>query len=226
LFDPTQIVLCSVPFPGHNLQISLWTLLGFVGNLMFTSRVMSQWYASEKAGQIVIPVSFWWMSFIATLIMMVYAIGLHKLPLVLNSAVTIVPYIRNLAIFYRPNRPPRNTVVVAICALVLALVPVLMFWNKTNEHTGWFIFGLVASAIFSSRFFVQWVQSERRRQNHMGLAFWYISLVGGMMLLMYSLKIRDLPFIIGFAFTVIPYSRNIRLIYKQRARERGQVVTA
>ena len=75
------------------------------------------------------------------------------------------------------------------------------------------IFGLVAQSMFFMRFFVQWLASERQKKSVMPNAFWWFSLLGGVMLLIYGFLQRDLVIIIGQSVGVFIYLRNIWFIY-------------
>lgn len=78
---------------------------------------------------------------------------------------------------------------------------------------GWVLFGLLGQAFFTSRFLVQWVASERSGRSTVPNAFWYFSLAGGVILLIYALWYRhDLVFTIGQAAGLLVYARNLALI--------------
>lgn len=74
-----------------------------------------------------------------------------------------------------------------------------------------------------SRFLVQWLSSEREQRSVIPVAFWYLSLAGGAMLLTYAIQRRDPVFIFGQSFGVVVYVRNLQLIRGQRRRERLEV---
>lgn len=76
----------------------------------------------------------------------------------------------------------------------------------------WVILGLVAQAIFFTRFLIQWLASERARQSVIPVAFWYLSLGGSLLLLIYSIHVRDPVFILGQSTGSVIYIRNIVLI--------------
>jgi len=80
----------------------------------------------------------------------------------------------------------------------------------------WLGLGFLAQAIFASRFIVQWIASERVGKSIVPVSFWFISLVGGLLLLSYAVHRRDPVFIIGQATGVFIYSRNLVLIYKEK----------
>lgn len=83
----------------------------------------------------------------------------------------------------------------------------------------WVVFGLIAQLMFTGRFLVQWIASERKRESVVPLAFWYFSLVGGLMLFSYAVYRKDPVFILGQSLGVFIYSRNLWLIYAKRRRE-------
>ena len=80
----------------------------------------------------------------------------------------------------------------------------------------WLVVGLFAQALFSLRFLVQWVASERRRESYVPDVFWYFSVAGGALLLAYAIHRRDPVFIIGQASGLLVYLRNITLIRKSK----------
>lgn len=82
----------------------------------------------------------------------------------------------------------------------------------------WLIIGFAAQALFSLRFLVQWIVSEKRRESHIPLAFWYFSVGGGGMLLAYAIHKQDPVFIVGQGAGLIVYLRNLYLIYRKRRR--------
>ncbi|MEM9243390.1 MAG: lipid-A-disaccharide synthase N-terminal domain-containing protein [Pseudomonadota bacterium] len=84
--------------------------------------------------------------------------------------------------------------------------------------TTWIIIGFIGQAFFSMRFIVQWICSEKRRLSYIPLAFWYFSILGGLVLLSYAIHKRDPVFIVGQAFGVLVYTRNLYFIYINRKR--------
>lgn len=90
--------------------------------------------------------------------------------------------------------------------------------RTTGIELAWLLAGLAAQAMFSARFLVQWIASERVRRSVMPQAFWYFSFVGGLMLLAYAVHRRDPVFILGQAFGLIVYSRNIYFLWAARRR--------
>lgn len=83
----------------------------------------------------------------------------------------------------------------------------------------WLIIGFLAQGFFASRFLVQWIVSERRKESVMPLYFWYSSVVGGLLLLVYAIHILDPVFILGQSMGLIIYSRNLVLIYRKKKKK-------
>ena len=88
--------------------------------------------------------------------------------------------------------------------------------NISINELIWLGVGFLAQAMFMMRFLIQWVVSERARQSIVPTAFWYFSLCGGAMLLIYAIYRMDPVFILGQATGLIIYSRNIYFIHKQK----------
>ena len=82
----------------------------------------------------------------------------------------------------------------------------------------WLIFGLAGQVIFGARFVVQWIASERKRESHIPLIFWYLSIAGGIITTAYAIHKRDAVFIIGQGAGLIVYVRNLMLIYRAQRR--------
>ena len=82
----------------------------------------------------------------------------------------------------------------------------------------WFAFGLMAQLVFTGRFMVQWIASERQGRSVVPVAFWILSLVGGLMTLVYGLERRDAIIILGQVFANFIYLRNLVLIARTRRR--------
>jgi len=80
----------------------------------------------------------------------------------------------------------------------------------------WLVLGFFAQALFTTRFLVQWIASEKQKKSVIPIYFWYISLAGGLLLLTYAIHIKDPVFIAGQSAGVFVYTRNLMLIYKQK----------
>jgi len=82
----------------------------------------------------------------------------------------------------------------------------------------WLAFGLIAQLLFTARFLVQWISSERAGRSVIPIAFWFFSMGGGLMTLVYGIVKREPVIIVGQSLATIIYIRNIMLIVKNRGR--------
>ncbi len=92
--------------------------------------------------------------------------------------------------------------------------------NLEQIPFGWLLLGLLGQAMFSARFLIQWIASERRKQSVMPTAFWWFSLAGGLCLLGYATFRADPVFILGQSAGMIVYFRNLVLLRRRRSAER------
>lgn len=79
----------------------------------------------------------------------------------------------------------------------------------------WIALGFFAQAMFTMRFVVQWVASERAGRSVVPIAFWFFSLAGGGLLLVYAIQRKDPVFIAGQALGLFIYVRNLMLIRRE-----------
>ncbi len=78
----------------------------------------------------------------------------------------------------------------------------------------WVILGLIAQGLFTMRFVEQWIASERAGHSVVPTAFWFLSIGGGLLLLVYALYRKDAVFIAGQAFGVFVYLRNLYFVLR------------
>ena len=82
--------------------------------------------------------------------------------------------------------------------------------------SGWLALGLVGQVLFSSRFLIQWIASERRKASVVPTAFWWFSIGGGACLLAYAIHRDDPVFILGQSGGLVVYFRNLVLLRRQK----------
>jgi len=96
----------------------------------------------------------------------------------------------------------------------MALGGLVQWWETTPTiELVWLTVGLVAQLMFSMRFLIQWIATERARASIIPETFWYFSFFGGILLLAYAIYRLDPVFILGQATGLIIYSRNIYFIW-------------
>lgn len=80
----------------------------------------------------------------------------------------------------------------------------------------WLVIGFIGQAMFTLRFLVQWLKSERAQRSVIPIQFWYLSIAGGAILLAYAIHRLDPVFIVGQATGLFIYLRNLHLINRER----------
>lgn len=88
--------------------------------------------------------------------------------------------------------------------------------NLSNIEITFLIIGLIGQLLFASRFIIQWIYSERKGESYIPLVFWYLSIFGGIGLLIYAIFRKDPVIILGQSFGLIIYVRNLILIYRRK----------
>jgi lipid-A-disaccharide synthase-like uncharacterized protein len=85
-----------------------WTLIGFAGNLLFSSRFVFQWLISEKRKKVIVPAHFWYLSFWGSVLNLIYALHIDNAPIVLGVIALPIIYGRNIILLH--SEKPRGTV--------------------------------------------------------------------------------------------------------------------
>ncbi|OGC46949.1 hypothetical protein A3F07_02805 [candidate division WWE3 bacterium RIFCSPHIGHO2_12_FULL_38_15] len=88
------------------------------------------------------------------------------------------------------------------------------FWDP------WIIFGFTAQFVFFMRFVVQWWESEKKKQSVIPVAFWYLSIAGSLMILVYSIRRQDIVFTTASILNTLIYIRNLMLIHNKKKADR------
>ena len=89
------------------------------------------------------------------------------------------------------------------------------FNNLSYLEIIFLIIGFTGQGLFASRFVVQWIYSENKGESVIPVAFWYLSIFGGIGLLIYAISRKDPVIITGQLFGIIVYVRNLVLIYRK-----------
>ena len=91
-----------------------------------------------------------------------------------------------------------------------------MFQSLSNIELFFLIIGFTGQGLFASRFIVQWIYSEKKGESSIPIIFWYLSIFGGIGLLIYAIFRKDPVIITGQIFGILIYTRNLILIYKKK----------
>lgn len=193
--------------------------IGFFAQLMFSGRLVIQWFLSEKQKRVLTPSTFWWLSLGASFLLFVYGYLRDDFAIMLGQTLTYFIYIRNLQLQGQWLKSPKA---LRWFLLIFPLIIVIYGYNNGNYDIDklfrnddiplWLLLlGSVAQLIFTLRFIYQWIYSERKKKSTLPLGFWLLSLIGGILILTYACFRRDPVLLVGHVMGVFIYFRNMRL---------------
>ena len=107
----------------------------------------------------------------------------------------------------------------ALLVLAVGVAERGQWWPASWFGRGCVLFGFAAQAIFTARFLVQWIASERRGKSYVPVAFWYLSITGALMLLAYAVVWKRDPVVaVGQTTGGFIYVRNLMLLAREKRR--------
>ncbi len=86
----------------------------------------------------------------------------------------------------------------------------------------WEATALAGELVFGGRFILQWIVSEYKKKSYVPTAFWFMSIVGSLILLVYSIHIEKPVLILAFSVNTLIYLRNIHLIFRHKKVQKEQ----
>ena len=95
------------------------------------------------------------------------------------------------------------------------------FYNLSTYEIVFLIIGFLGQGLFASRFIFQWIYSEKKGESSIPIIFWYLSIFGGLGLLVYAISRNDPVIITGQLFGIFIYTRNLILIYRKINNEKS-----
>lgn len=201
--------------------MSNWIIysVGFIAQLLFSGRLTLQWFLSEKNKKILTPTLYWWLSLLASFLLFVYGYLREDFAIMLGQVLTYFIYIRNLQLKGNWRKIPKTG------RLFLWIFPILIVIYSFNNNTYdidkllkneaipyWLlILGILAHVIFTLRFIYQWIYSEKNKESTLPIGFWFLSLTGSILILIYAIFRKDPVLIIGHSMGSIIYFRNITI---------------
>ncbi|NEW85318.1 MAG: lauroyl acyltransferase [Mariniphaga sp.] len=206
---------------------SLWIYaIGFLAQLLFAARMIVQWVKSEKAGKSISPVIFWQLSILGSLIFLLYGILRHDFAIVLGQILVYFIYIRNLHLQEQWRPIPLLFRFIVIIAPIITLA--YLFSDTHGNFTSLLkneaisfplkIWGSIGQVIFTLRFYVQWIDSESKKESVLTRRFWLVSGVGSFMILIYAVLRFDPVLFLGQLSGLVIYLRNLMLGKMRRAK--------
>ena len=197
--------------------------IGLIAQLLFSLRLLVQWIFSEKENEVVTPTFFWIVSLIASFLFFIYGYLRNDFAIMLGQFITYYIYIRNLQLQNKWNRLQKGIKIGFInFPLIVLLITFLKgefdFSQLFNQDfiPFWLLaLGIVSQLIFTLRFIIQWIISEKNKFSQLPNTFWVLSIAGSVLILIYSILRKDPILFIGHAFGIIIYSRNLMILKKR-----------
>lgn len=205
--------------------MSDWVIysIGFLAQILFSTRTLVQWVVSEKNKKVMTPTSFWVLSIFASFLMFLYGDFRDDFAIMFGQVVTYFIYLRNLHFQGHWNKiqKPIRTTIIIVSILVFAYgfsdseTFDRLFRNK-NIPVWLLVLGIIAQVVFVFRFIYQWIYSEKRKESSLPLGFWILSLSGSALILIYAVFRLDPVLLAGHIFGTVVYIRNIYLNYHEK----------
>lgn len=197
--------------------------IGFLAQIFFSARILVQWILSERAKRVLSPSVFWILSLAGSFLLCLYGWLRDDFSILLGQFISYYIYLWNLkekGIWQKMYKVIQG---------VLLGVPVLALWGMLEDtsafvHTffqneeiplSWLLFGSAGQLLFTARFIYQWVYSYRRQESILPPGFWWLSLAGSSVILIYGGIRTDLVLIVGQSFGLLAYIRNLGIWYDQ-----------
>lgn len=213
--------------------LAAWFLFGVAGTIIFNSRFYVQWYVSEREKRSVVPVSFWYLSSIGAIILLIYAIHEQSPNGGLSYSLNTIIYSRNLVHIWREKGSLTRAKSIAFQSLVglitlVAVAIVVVIWLREFNHIRekpqveavaqslWIAVGVLGSSMFAVRFLIQWLATEMKRKSVMPHVFWHISFIAALLLFLSFSAQGEWLYALGPVINVPVYARNLWLIYRHR----------
>lgn len=203
--------------------------LGIIPALIFGIRYLVQWIASEKAGKSLVMPLFWRLSVSGNFLLVVHALIQMQFHVCVVQACNAIIAWRNLNFMQSTSKHIKFSTTVILLIMAIAAV-VLLFLGSTflsassvpwfrsplsydqNIHGFWHFLGFFGLMLFNGRFWMQWWKAEKHSRSYLGIEFWWMSVIGGVLCFVYFAVIGDLVNIVGPLFGLIPAIRNLILI--------------
>lgn len=194
--------------------------IGFLAQILFSSRLIIQWITSEKQRKVITPNTFWTLSLIASFLLFIYGYLRLDFAIMLGQSLTYYIYIRNLQLQGQWQKFPK---VIQYLLFAAPILIVLFYYNnnkidvellfQNDAIPTWLLaLGIIAQIVFTLRFVYQWIHSERHKASSLPLGFWVLSLIGAGLILTYAIIRKDPVLFVGHLFGLVIYARNAYLI--------------
>ena len=196
--------------------------LGFIAQFFFSARVIIQWFYTEKKARVITPTIYWILSLTASFLFFMYGYFRDDFAIMFGQFIGYYIYIRNLQLQNKWSN--FNITIRQILILLPIVVCIERAWNSNffdfdslfynPDIPQWLLYlGVVSQITFTFRYIYQWMSSEISKKSHLPLGFWTISIVGAILIIIYSVFRKDPVLFFSHIAGIFMYSRNIYFIY-------------
>ena len=202
--------------------MSNWLIysIGFLAQILFAGRLITQWFLSERAKKVETPSLFWKLSLVGSILMFMYGYLREDAAIMLGQVLIYTVYIRNLQLQNQWSGSNSFLKMIYIGAPLLIATYLIFISNFDLQYlfsreniAPWLMtLGRRGQVVFNSRFFYQWIYSEKKKVSTLPLGFWMLSLVGAVLILVYGILRKDPVLIASHCFGGVVYIRNIYLL--------------
>lgn len=211
----------------------IWVyLLGLCGMAIYGTRIVVQWYLSEKSKQVESPGIYWVMSSIGAIVLYIYGWLRKDFSIIFGESLSYYIYMWNIGIMGLYKRVPKVLIVLqALFPLViLALISQdFQSFSQNFLHNEavppkllWF--GIAGQFTYEIRSVYQLVYSMKRKRSILPLGHWLLAVAGSVMIIAYGIIRHDWVLVIG-QFAVVFSIRNIMIYFQAKRRERMNLQT-
>jgi len=196
--------------------------IGFLAQLLFSARLISQWFLSEKSKKVETPVLFWKLSLLASILLFTYGYLREDLAIMLGQFLIYGIYWRNLNIQGEWHNRNIFFKILVISFPIVITAYIIFFgtleWSdlfKSDNITGVLLaLGIFGQIVYTSRFFYQWYYTERTQESSLPMWFWILSLLGSILLFTHGIFRDDPVLVAAHFFGAIIYMRDMYLLKK------------
>ncbi|WP_455672354.1 lipid-A-disaccharide synthase N-terminal domain-containing protein [Phocaeicola sp.] len=198
--------------------------VGLLAQACFSARVLIQWLLSEKKHEVISPTLFWVFSLIGSYLMFYYGWLRDDFSIIVGQFISFYVYVGNLRLKGVWKRIPHAVRWLLLLTPLAAAIGTLrdgqhfvdIFLRNDDIPLWMVVFGTVGQVVFTFRFVYQWLYSSRKNVSALPPAFWWISLAGSCIIVIYGVLRHDPILILGQSFGFVSYVRNLMIGCKKK----------
>ena len=194
--------------------------IGFIAQILFSSRIILQWIVSEKHKKVLTPNLFWQISLFASFLLFLYGYLRDDFAIMLGQVITYYIYIRNIQLEHEWEKIPKwlrfflylFPAIIIIYGFNNNIIDRANLFNSEQIPVALMVLGIISQVLFTLRFVYQWIYSEKRKESFLPMGFWVLSLAGSSLIFTYAIFRVDPVLLLGHVSGLVIYSRNIYIL--------------